>query len=64
MSDTVTIVRRDPVRLPVYDIARVYVFDRDDEATMRRLAAHERLDPGWRAWFWRRLTGAEGEVAG
>jgi MOSC domain-containing protein YiiM len=64
VGDTVTIVRRDPVRLPVYEIARVYMFDRDDAATMRRLATHERLDPGWRAWLRRRLAGAEGEVAG
>lgn len=64
VGDTVRIVRRDPVHLPVYEIARVYMFDRDDVTTMRRLAAHERLDPGWRAWLWRRLGGAEGEVAG
>jgi len=31
---------------------------------MRRLAAHERIDPAWREWFLGKLAGAEGEVAG
>ncbi len=62
-GDTVTIVRQDPARLPVYEIARVYVSDRDDTETMQRLAAHERLDPGWREWLWKRLAGAEDEAA-
>lgn len=64
LGDAVTIVRRDPARLPVYEIARVYLLDRDDAETMRRLALHERLDPGWREWFRDRLAGAEGESAG
>jgi MOSC domain-containing protein YiiM len=59
LGDTVTIVRRDPARLPVYDIARVYVLDRDDRGAMRRLAAHERLDPAWREWFLTKLAGPE-----
>ncbi len=60
----VTIVHRDPARLPVYEIARVHVFDQDDLDTMRRLAEHERLDPAWRDWFLRRLAGADGAMAG
>jgi MOSC domain-containing protein YiiM len=64
LGDAATIVKRDPVRLPVYEIARVYVSDRDDLDTMRRLAAHARLDPAWRDWFRKKLPGAEGEVAG
>jgi MOSC domain-containing protein YiiM len=63
-GDAVTIVHRDPARLPVYEIARVYVFDQDDLDTIRRLAAHERLDPAWRDWFLGKLGGAEDEVAG
>ncbi len=63
-GDEVTIVHRDPARLPVYEIARVYVFDPDDLDAIRGLAAHERLDPAWREWFLARLAGAEGEVAG
>jgi MOSC domain-containing protein YiiM len=63
-GDAVTVVRRDPARIPVYEIARVHVFDQDDLGTMRRLAVHERLDPAWREWFLGRLAGAEGDVAG
>lgn len=59
VGDDVAVVRRDPSRLPVYEIARVYVFDRDDRETMGRLAAHERLAPGWREWFRRWLARAE-----
>lgn len=58
VADPVTIARRDPLRVPVYDVARVYLFDEDD-ATMRRLAAHERLDPGWRDWVRGRLAGGD-----
>jgi MOSC domain-containing protein YiiM len=57
VGDAITFVRRDPLRLPVYEIARVRVFDRDDAETMRRLAAHERLDPDWREWFRKELEG-------
>jgi MOSC domain-containing protein YiiM len=56
-GDEVAILRRDPARLPVYEIARVYL-DRDDRETMRRLAAHERLDPDWRDWLLEQLSGA------
>ena len=56
-GDPVTFARRDPARLPVYEIARVHVFDRGDTETMRLLAAHPRLDPGWRDWFQERLAG-------
>jgi MOSC domain-containing protein YiiM len=65
VGDDVTIVHRDPARLPVYELARVYVSDRDDLDTMRRLAAHERLDPGWRDWLQTKLagTGSAGEGA-
>ncbi|HET9552667.1 MAG TPA: MOSC domain-containing protein [Anaeromyxobacteraceae bacterium] len=63
-GDAVTIVHRDPARLPVYEIARVYAFDQDDLDTMRRLAGHDRIDPAWRDWFLGKLAGTEGEVAG
>lgn len=64
VGDAVTIVHRDPARLPVYEIARVYVSDGDDLATMRRLAAHERLDPAWREWLVERLAGTRDDGAG
>jgi MOSC domain-containing protein YiiM len=57
-SDTVAVIHRDPARLPVYDIARVYLLDREDDATMQRLAAHERIVPAWKEWFLKRLSGS------
>ena len=44
-------IRTDAAALPAYDVARVRVFDRDDLATIERLAAHEGLDPSWRSHF-------------
>lgn len=64
LGDAVTIVHRDPARLPVYDIARVYVLDHEDVDTARRLAAHERLDPSWRDWFLKKLAGAKDDGSG
>lgn len=46
------------------EVARVYAFDRGDVETMRRLAAHERLDPTWRAYFEEQLAGSRGDMAG
>lgn len=57
-SNAVAVIHRDPGRLPVYDIARVYLFDREDGATMQRLAEHERIVPAWKEWFLKRLTGS------
>lgn len=61
LGDSVSIIHRDPERIPVYDLARVYVSEQDDLETMRRLAAHDRLDPAWRKWFLGKLAGAERE---
>lgn len=59
-GDSITRVLADPEALPVYEIARVRLFDREDVATGRRLAGHPRLDPTWRSYF-RELAG---EAAG
>lgn len=64
VGDRVEIAERHPARVPVYEVARVYAFDREDVEAMRRLAAHERLDPAWRAYFDEKLAGAGGEMAG
>ncbi len=50
-SDTLLLMQNDPEKIPVYDVARVFVRDREDLAMMRRLAAHPRLDPAWREWY-------------
>jgi MOSC domain-containing protein YiiM len=47
-GDSVTRIHSDPEDVPVYDLARVFLFDRYDRATIRRLAGHPRIDPGTR----------------
>jgi MOSC domain-containing protein YiiM len=59
-GDRVIPLERHPAGIPVYDLARVYVFDRGDRETMARLASHDRLEPGWRAWLEKRLPAAGG----
>lgn len=54
-GDVVKRIHSDAEAIPVYDIARVYVFDREDVATMERLASHPRLDPSWKEHFVERL---------
>jgi MOSC domain-containing protein YiiM len=44
-------IHTDAAAIPVSDVARVFLFDRGDAATIERLAEHERLDPAWRAHF-------------
>ncbi len=54
-GDVLKRIHADAAAIPVDDIARVYVFDREDVATMERLAAHRRLDPAWKKHFVERL---------
>jgi MOSC domain-containing protein YiiM len=51
-------IHADPAAIPVSDVARVFLFDRGDVATIERLATHERLDPAWRETFIERLEGS------
>jgi len=55
-GDVLEPIHRDPEAIPIYDIARVYVFDRGDAAAMERLSAHPRLDPSWKEHFVERLA--------
>lgn len=47
-GDPVERIHADPAGLPVYELARVFLSDRNDAATIERLARHERVDPGTR----------------
>jgi MOSC domain-containing protein YiiM len=64
VGDRVEVAEQHPARVPVYEVARVYAFDRDDVDSMRRLAEHDRLDPAWRAHFEEKLAGFRGGTAG
>jgi MOSC domain-containing protein YiiM len=54
-------IHADPAAIPVSDVARVFLFDREDTATIGRLAGHDRLDPAWRSHFVERLEGSRRE---
>lgn len=51
VGDSVERIAFDTARVPVYEIARIYMSDRGDRTGARRLAEHERLDPSWRSFF-------------
>jgi MOSC domain-containing protein YiiM len=50
-GDAMERIHADPEGLPVSEIARVYLFDRENSKAIERLAGHERLDPAWREYF-------------
>jgi MOSC domain-containing protein YiiM len=54
-GDDIEKIQADPAGLTVYDLARVFLFDRGDREMIRRLAGHERVDPGTRAELLGRL---------
>lgn len=58
-GDAITVLARDPGGVPVADITRVYAFDKDDLATMRRIVAAPALAEGWRTYFAERLAAAK-----
>jgi MOSC domain-containing protein YiiM len=53
VGDKIELIAADAARLPVYEIARIYVSDRGDRVGARRLAEHDRLDPSWRSFFYK-----------
>ena len=57
-GDPVEAVARNPARIPVAEITRVYSSDRDDVATIERLVALEALPDDWRRYFAKRLASA------
>ena len=54
-GDALEQIHSDPTGLAVYEVARVFLTDRDDRGVIERLASHERLDPSWRSHFAERL---------
>jgi MOSC domain-containing protein YiiM len=58
-GDAIVILARDPGGVSVADITRIYAFDKNDHATMRRIVAAPALAEGWRSYFAERLAAAE-----
>jgi MOSC domain-containing protein YiiM len=59
-GDEVEFVSRDPGRVSVADVTRLYAHDRRDFETMRRAAALEALPEDWRRWFAERVAAGTG----
>ena len=55
VGDTVEKIHEHPARVPAYELARVWVHDRDDRDTIAKLADIEGLDPDWREGLLERL---------
>ena len=55
-GDHVELIARDPARIPVAEITRVYASDRDDRATIERILALDALPDDWRSYFEKQLA--------
>jgi len=55
-GDRVERVARDPARMAVSEVTRVFASDRDDLATMERLVAVDALPDDWRGFFLKKLA--------
>jgi len=55
-GDHVELIARDPARIPVAEITRVYASDRDDRTTIERLVALDTLPEDWRSYFEKELA--------
>lgn len=63
-GDEVEWVERDPARIPVSEITRVYAGGRDDVAAMARLVALDALPDDWRPWLEKQLAERAASIAG
>lgn len=55
-GDEIEIISRDPNKVSVHDVVRIYVQDKDDVATMNRALKVELLPEGWKEVFRDSLT--------
>lgn len=54
-GNVMTLINQSPHQVSIADITRVFAFDKDDQATMKRIVAIEDLSEGWRDYFLQRL---------
>lgn len=59
-GDPIQILNRDPQRVSVAEITRLYAFDKKDIVGLRRVAALAALSDSWRAYFRARLEALSG----
>jgi MOSC domain-containing protein YiiM len=56
-GNQVELLSRDPNNISIADITRVFAFEKDDVATLRRLVKLEPLSESWREHFAKQLDG-------
>ena len=54
-GDAVEVMERDKNKITISDITRLYAFEKDDLATLRRVVDLEALSASWREYFLNRL---------
>jgi MOSC domain-containing protein YiiM len=59
-GDSIELLSRDPSRVSVTDIVRVYAFEREDMETIRRAMSVEALPESWREYFQQQLEKPSG----
>jgi MOSC domain-containing protein YiiM len=59
-GDAIEFLARDPARVPVAEVTRVYARDRGDVAALERLATLQALPADWRRYFAERLPAITG----
>jgi hypothetical protein len=59
-GDSIELLSRDPSRVSVTDIVRVYAFEREDRETIRRAMSVEALPENWREYFQQQLEKQSG----
>jgi MOSC domain-containing protein YiiM len=55
-GDGIEFLGREPSKITVADITRIYAFDKNDTITLRRAAALEALSEDWRDYFREQLA--------
>jgi len=55
-GDSIEFLGREPSKITVADITRIYAFDKSDTITLRRAAALKALSENWRDYFRDQLT--------
>jgi MOSC domain-containing protein YiiM len=61
-GDSIEFLGREPSRITVADITRIYAFDKNDTMTLERAAALEALSENWRTYFRDHLIKSRGET--
>jgi len=59
-GDRIEMLSRDPERVSIAEITRLYAFDKHDAAALRRAAALPVLSESWRSYFRERLEDLSG----